>query len=193
MSSYADETGAADQALANARVDPPIKFASCKVGLVTYIAVEANEDALKRAFGTGDSGFLSGLIHQIANAASAGRNSPGDQCIRFLLGFVKSSCPRDEIDAALAAQIAAAHVAAMRSAHRLAHAETLEEQDRAERASNKLARTFAGLVEARQRYRAASDATAREIVNIQRDDVGADAGLKTRRRVRAPADARAWP
>ena len=88
MSSYADETGAADQALANARVDPPIKFASCKVGLVTYIAVEANEDALKRAFGTGDSGFLSGLIHQIANAASAGRNSPGDQCIRFLLGFV---------------------------------------------------------------------------------------------------------
>ena len=178
MSTDTDEKGAADQALANASVNSPIKFTSCKVGLVTYITVEANEDALKRAFGTGDLGFLFGLIHQIANAASAGRNSPDDQCIRFLLGFVKSSCPRDETDAALAAQMAAAHVAAMRFAHRLAHAETLEEQGSAERTFNKLARTFAGLVEARQRYRAASDATAREIVNIQRDDVGAAARLE---------------
>jgi hypothetical protein len=131
------------------------------------------------------------LIHQIANAASAGRSSPDDQCIRFLLGFVKSSCPRDETDAALAAQIAAAHVAVMRSAKRLAQAETLEEQDSAERAFNKLARTFAGLVEARQRYRAASDAkTVGEGVQIERDGVGAAAGLKRRRRVRASADAR---
>ena len=158
ISTDAEKTDAEDQALASARADPPIKFTSCKLGDVTYITVEANEDALKRAFGTGNSGFLSGLIHQIANAASAGRNSPDDQCIRFLLGFVKSSCPRDETDAALAAQMAAAHVAAMRVANRLAHAETLEEQDSAERTFNKLARTFAGLVEARQRYRAASDA-----------------------------------
>ena len=87
--------------------------------------------------------------------------------------------------------MAAAHVAAMRFAHRLAHAETLEEQGSAERTFNKLARTFAGLVEARQRYRAASDAkTVGEGVQIEREGVGAAAGLKRRRRVRASADAR---
>jgi CHASE3 domain sensor protein len=45
----------------------------------------------------------------------------------------------------------------MRMANRLAHAETLQEQDSAERAFNKLARTSAALVETFQRYRAASE------------------------------------
>ena len=49
--------------------------------------------------------------------------------------------------------MAATHVAAMRFANRLAHAESPQEQDSAERAFNKLTRTFAAQVEALQRYR----------------------------------------
>ena len=113
--------------------------------------------------------------------------------LSFSSRFVKASKPRDEIEAAIAAQMAAAHIAAMRYANRLAHAETLEEEDSAERIFNKLARTFAGLVETRQRYRAASDARALETVPVERDGVGAAAGLKRRRRARASADARGRP
>jgi hypothetical protein len=87
--------------------------------------------------------------------------------------------------------MAAAHIAAMRYANRLAHAETLEEEESAERAFNRLARTFAGLVEARQRHRAASDAKmVGNGVQIESDGIGVAAGLKRRRRVRASADER---
>jgi hypothetical protein len=189
--STSDQTGDVDPTLANAVADQRIAFTSCKLGTTTFLTMLTREDALKAAFGTADPDFLYGLIHQVANAASKGQRIPDENSIKFLLAFVKASSPCDEIDAALAAQMAAAHVAAMKFANRLAHAETLEEQDSAERAFNKLARTFAGLVEARQRYRAASDAkTVGEGVQIERDGVEAAAGLKRRRRVRASADAR---
>ena len=53
----------------------------------------------------------------------------------------------------LAAQMAAIHVATLTLAQRLAHAEILPQQDSAERALNKLARTFATQMEALKRYR----------------------------------------
>jgi hypothetical protein len=191
MSTNSNQTSTGDQSLANVEADQRIAFTSCKLGTTTFLTMLTREDTLKAAFGTADSDFLFGLIHQVANAASKGNRIPDENCIKFLLAFVKSNNPRDEIDAALAAQMAAAHVAAMRFANRLAHAETLEEQESAERAFNRLARTFAGLVEARQRYRAASDTKmVGNGVQIESDGVGAAAGLKRRRRVRASADAR---
>jgi hypothetical protein len=78
--------------------------------------------------------------------------------MKFMLAFIKNSEPRDEIEATLAAQMAATHVAIMRFANRLAHAESLQEQDSAERAYNKLARTYAMQMEALQRYRSKSQA-----------------------------------
>jgi hypothetical protein len=45
----------------------------------------------------------------------------------------------------LGAQMAAVHSAMITAANRLAHAETLAEMDSAERAVNKLGRTFAAL------------------------------------------------
>jgi hypothetical protein len=52
----------------------------------------------------------------------------------------------------LAAQMAAVHVATMKFARRLAHVDNIPQQDRAERAFNKLARTFAVQIEALKRY-----------------------------------------
>ena len=108
-----------------------------------------------RACGTAD--FFDGLVHQIAYASSNGEHSD-EFGIRFMMAFVKGVEPRDHIEAMLIAQMAACHTAAMRSANRLAHAETPEEQESAERAFNKLMRTFAALVEALQRYRAGNEA-----------------------------------
>src|SRR5215467_5863391 len=57
------------------------------------------------------------------------------------------------VEAMLAAQMAAVHNATMTFARRLNHVETIQQQDSAERALNKLARTFATQVEALKRYR----------------------------------------
>ena len=53
----------------------------------------------------------------------------------------------------LAAQMAAIHTAFMTFTRKLAHVETIQQQDSAERALNKLARTFAMQMEALKRYR----------------------------------------
>jgi Tfp pilus assembly protein PilE len=49
--------------------------------------------------------------------------------------------------------MAAAHMAAMRMARQLAAAEMIPQQDAAERAFNKLARTYAGQMDTLKRYR----------------------------------------
>ncbi len=70
-----------------------------------------------------------------------------------MLAVIKSIAPQDEIESMLAAQMAAVHMMVMNFTSRLANASTLQQQDSAERALNKLARTFATQVEALKRYR----------------------------------------
>jgi hypothetical protein len=66
---------------------------------------------------------------------------------------VKSIKPKDQLEAMLAAQMGAIHAAMMTSAGQLARSVTIDQQDSAERALNKLARTFAMQMEALKRYR----------------------------------------
>ncbi len=73
--------------------------------------------------------------------------------LNFMLAVVKGVEPRDQVEAMLAAQMAAVHMATMTLARRLAHVENIQQQDSAERAFNKLARTFAAQVEALRRHR----------------------------------------
>jgi hypothetical protein len=91
-----------------------------------------------------------------------------------------------EIEATLIAQMAVTHVAAMRFANRLAHVESLQEQDSAERAFNKLTRTFASQVEALQRYRSIRS----DKVIVQQVSVG-DGGQAIVGNVTRPAHERA--
>ena len=78
-----------------------------------------------------------------------------------MLSMVKGVQPRDQIEAMLAAQMAAVHKATMTFARRLNNVDNIPPQDSAERAFNKLARTFAAQVEALKRYRSAGDQTVR--------------------------------
>jgi hypothetical protein len=61
----------------------------------------------------------------------------------------------------LAAQMAAVHNATMTFARRLVHVDNIPQQDSAERAFNKLARTFVSQVEALKRYRTGGEQTVR--------------------------------
>jgi hypothetical protein len=107
---------------------------------------------LMEAIGTTDQGFLTGFVTQLANAGTHGREADEDG-LNFMLSVVKGVEPKDQVEAMLAAQMAAVHMATMTFAHRLAHVDNIPQQDSAERAFNKLARTFASQVEALNRHR----------------------------------------
>jgi hypothetical protein len=107
---------------------------------------------LMKALGTTNPHFVQGLLTQLANAGSKGQE-PDEHGINFMLSVVKGIEPKDELEAMLAAQMAAVHMASMTFARRLAHVDNLPQQDSAERAFNKLARTFTTQMEALKRYR----------------------------------------
>jgi hypothetical protein len=115
---------------------------------------------LMEALGTADTDFATGLLRQLANAGAKGRVVDGDG-FNFMLAMVRGIEPRDEVEALLAAQMATVHNAIMTFARRLNHVENIPQQDSAERAFNKLARTFATQVEALKRYRSGGEQTVR--------------------------------
>jgi hypothetical protein len=115
---------------------------------------------LMEALGTTEPDFKDGLLGQLANAATKGR-VVDEGGLNFMLAVVKGIKPKDQVEAMLAAQMAAVHDATMTFARRLAHVENIPQQDSAERAFNKLARTFASQVEALKRYRSGGEQTVR--------------------------------
>jgi hypothetical protein len=107
---------------------------------------------LSEALGTASVDFMNGLLSQLANAGSHGRQID-EGALNFMLSVVKGIEPKDQLETMLAAQMAAIHMTTMTFSRRLANVETIQQQDSAERALNKLARTFAMQMEALKRYR----------------------------------------
>ena len=107
---------------------------------------------LMEALGTVSTDFVHGLVNQLANAGSQGRKID-EAGLNFMLSVIKGIKPKDQLEAMLAAQMAAVHTATMTFARRLNHVETIQQQDSAERALNKLVRTYAMQMEALKRYR----------------------------------------
>ena len=107
---------------------------------------------LMEAIGTKERDFISPFISQLVNVGSQGRNADV-KGLNFMLAVVKGVEPKDQMEAMLAAQMAAVHMATMAFARRLAHVDNIPQQDSAERAFNKLARTFSTQMEALKRYR----------------------------------------
>jgi hypothetical protein len=115
-------------------------------------ADEVTGHFLLEALGTTDPDFLIGLLGQLSNAGSQGRELD-PMGINFMLSVIKGIQPRDQVEAMLASQMAAVHMAAMTLARRLEHVEDIRQQDSAERAFTKLTRTFAAQMVALKRYR----------------------------------------
>ena len=122
---------------------------------------------LMQAIGTTDADFLNGFLCQLADAASRGSKSD-EQRINFMLSVVEGIKPRDHIEAMLAAQMAAVHMATMAAAGQRTNAENIAQQDSAERAFGKLARTFSAQTEALKRYRTGGE----QKVTVQHVTVG---------------------
>ena len=107
---------------------------------------------IMESLGTADCDFYAGLLTQLANVGTQ-EKTLDERGTNFMLAMVRGIGPRDEIEAMMAAQMAAVHMTTMTFARRLAHVDNILQQDSAERAFNKLARTFAVQVEALKRYR----------------------------------------
>ena len=111
---------------------------------------------LQEALGSADADFVLGLLDQLANVLPKHFGSVETQ-VNFMLSVVKSIRPRDQVEAMLAAQMAIIHASIVALGQRLMCADLVPQQDSAERALNKLARTFATQIEALERYRSTSE------------------------------------
>jgi hypothetical protein len=112
------------------------------------------------ALATTDPCFVEVLVTQLSYAGSHGRKVD-ERELNFMLSVIKGAKPKDQLEAMLAAQMAVVHTATMALARRLARVDNIPQQDSAERAFNKLARTFAAQVEALKRYRSRGDQIVR--------------------------------
>jgi hypothetical protein len=122
---------------------------------------------LMEALGTTDTDFFNGFLKQLIDTTSQG-GKLDEERVNFMLSVIKGIQPRDNVEAMLAAQMAAVHMSTMTFARRLANVENIPQQDSAERAFNKLARTFAGQMEALKRYRTGGE----QKVTVQHVTVG---------------------
>lgn len=138
--------------------------------------IELSGDPAGLMEASGNAHVTEGLIAQMALLGSRGKKLDA-AASNFALGFLDAMKPKDAAEALLFAQMAAIHQAAMMLARRLNHVQTLPQQDAAERALNKLARTFAAQMDTLKRYRS----KGQQVVRVERVTVesGAQAVVGT--------------
>jgi hypothetical protein len=116
------------------------------------VEIRAGEGVLQKSSKTTPCKVLNGILEQLANASSHDQHID-EQRLNFMLSVIRGIEPRDQLEAMLAAQMAAVHIATMTFARRLANVDMLPQLDSVERAFNKLTRTFAAQLETLKRYR----------------------------------------
>jgi hypothetical protein len=171
----AAECEAIKKHLTRLEAKPSVRFTAPSDGSDPRIRVDhpdelIGEILLANAVGSADHDFVNGIVRQLSNTSYDGEKVDVGK-LNFKLAVIKGIAPRDQLEAMLAAQMAEVHVASMILAQQLANAETIPHQDSAERALNKLTRTFAMQLEALKRYRS----SAEEKVTLQHVSV-ADGG-----------------
>jgi hypothetical protein len=107
---------------------------------------------LHEATGCESSAFLTGTLDSIGSISRTGQ-AVDEAKMNYAITFVAGLQPRDQIETTLGVQMAAIHLATMKTAENLGGAKNLQVMDMQERALNRLARTFAAQMEALKRYR----------------------------------------
>src|SRR6185312_8236032 len=110
-------------------------------GKLALVPTHQNELAghilLMSSVGTEEAAFLDELLKQLSKVTSQG-DEVDERGLNFMLSVVQGIEPRDQLEAMLAAQMAATHIAAMKVARNLMQTHTIPQQDAAERTFNKL-------------------------------------------------------
>jgi hypothetical protein len=106
---------------------------------------------IMEVLGTTDPDFAKGIYAQLISASSRGDGRYDAVGLFFSLAAIKGKKPKDQFQAMLVVQATVTHMLTMKHASQLAQADLLAIQDSAERAYNKLARTFIMQLEALNR------------------------------------------
>jgi hypothetical protein len=149
----AAEVTAIKKYLARLEAKPSGRFRVSKDGTNLRIGFDHPNQLVGRALvmdaiASADEDFLNGIKYQLANASAHGQDID-ERELNFMLSVIKGIEPRDQLEAMLAAQMAAVHVATMTFARDLAPVNIS--------AFNKLTRTFAMQMEALRRYRSGAE------------------------------------
>ncbi|WP_137110252.1 hypothetical protein [Rhodobacter sp. SY28-1] len=113
--------------------------------------------------GSGNPTVANGLLAHLACLGSHKRRTD-EEATNFAIAFVDAMQPRDAAEALLLTQMASVHLATMMLARRLNHIENLPQQDSAERALNKLARSYSVQMDTLKRYRS----KGQQVVRVER-------------------------
>lgn len=116
-------------------------------------------------FGSRDEDFIFGLAQDMIRS-SRYQGELVEHRLKFISAFVENLSPRDEVEALLATQMAVTHQALMEASNRYGNAVSLEQADSAERAMNKLARTFTTQMDALKKNRAEPTVVKVRDVNV---------------------------
>ena len=159
-----DPEGQRTSAIDVKRKPPELKLAMVPSG-VLQVKQTGRMDRIDAA--TMNPQVAKGLVGQIATLGAHGKAVDPDAS-NFALGFVDGMAPKDPAEALLLNQMAATHQATMMMARRLNTVENIRQQDAAERALNKLDRSYAAQMDTLKRYRSKGQPTVRvERVTLQ--------------------------
>ena len=111
----------------------------------------------------GNTAAFNFLVGQAAQLGSHKRQTDED-ATNAVLGFVDAMEPRDPAEALLLSQMAVIQQHVLLMARRLNHCDMIRQQDAAERALNKLARTFSAQMETLKKYRNGG----KQVVRVER-------------------------
>lgn len=156
MTQGSDMTGKSVAKVADRR--PPKAALDSAAGGALAIEISGAWDRIFRACGS--ASVSEGIIAQVAILGAHGKRVD-EGATNFALGFVDAMEPTDAAEALLLTQMAATHQATMMLARRLNHVNNIPQQDAAERALNKLGRTFAAQMDTLKRYRSKGQQTVR--------------------------------
>lgn len=106
----------------------------------------ANEAAAGAALGSGDTAFIAEQVSALA--LSTEQTFKGDaQALKSAVAIVRAAEPRNELEGAMAVQIAATHALAMKMLARVNQAQSVGQSDAWVNQATKLQRTMTALVE----------------------------------------------
>ncbi len=97
---------------------PKVKYRRRRI-VIEHPDPRTGEKLLAEALGAADSEALHGLLGQLSKASAVARR-PDQGNLAFMVSMLKNIAPKNALEAMLAAQMVSIHVAAMRSACRLA-------------------------------------------------------------------------
>jgi hypothetical protein len=129
--------------------------------------------ALQQVFGTISTDFAGMMLGELADAVTVDRDTIDEKMLNGIIGALHGINPGDEVEAMLAAQMVATHLAAMECLRwARTPGQTFEGRDMNLRHATKLSRTYTMQVESLKRYR--SKGEQRVVVQHQYVNVTAE-------------------